>query len=116
MQLLTERSQAWAQARNLLTVKQPHKPLHQWHATLDPPETAEVFLSMFIHTGRESDERGNGNTAESEQLAGPEEDEYSGNTEEEGESTQPTPAEPQPGTVSFLTLHMVMFPTVADWV
>lgn len=54
--------------------------------------------------------------AQSEQLAGPEEDEYGGSTDEEGESTQPTPAEPQPGTVSFPALRMGLLPSFADWV
>lgn len=73
---------------------------------LDPPKTAEVLVSVFCDTGRESEERGNEETAESGQLAGPEEDEYGGSTDEEQESTLPTPAEPRPGTVLFLMLCM----------
>lgn len=73
------------------------------------------FSSVFFDTSsKESDERGNGDTAESERAAGPDEDEYGGSTDEEAESAQPTPAEPQPGTVSFLTLRIGIFSSVAD--
>lgn len=53
-------------------------------------------ISSLQQTSRESDERGNGDTAQSERAAGPDEDEYGGSTDEEPESAQPTPAEPQP--------------------
>lgn len=74
-----------------------------------------MLLSVFSDCGRELDERGNEDTAESGRLAGPEEDEYGGSTDEEGESMLPTPAEPQPGTVSFLMLRQGIFQSIADW-